>query len=93
MRKRNRVLLFSVLAVILLLLYLFFNPVLLYFPDENVKHPENTYVKGDTINPFKEFDFESGGYTAYIILKEKVDVVDMPFGRAFKTNGKLFAIF
>ena len=55
--------------------------------------PENNlvYQKGDIISPLKDFVFEKGDWTAYIIISndDKSDFSEkMPQGKVFKTTDK-----
>lgn len=84
--KKKSGLLFSGLAAVLLLSYLFFNPILVNLPPSDVKLPEYSYTKGEIFNPLMEYDFDVGKFTAYLILKERVNVNGMPPGSVFKTT-------
>lgn len=85
MRKRNWVF-FGGLVAVLLLGYLFFNPILVNLPESDVELPKYSYTKGQIFNPLRKYNLEDGEFAAYLILKEKINVTGMPLGRVFKTT-------
>ena len=39
-------------------------------------YSEKVYKKGDVIRPFKDFDFDSGKYKTYLIIKDRGGISD-----------------
>lgn len=71
---------FLVIAIVLVgvIVYSYYHPIVINYPSEIIQQSgsEKVYKKGDIITPFKDYDFDSGNYTAYVIIKDRRDLTE-----------------
>lgn len=67
--------------------YFCYNPLVIYASPEHGNNYNGIHLKGDTINVFKDFDFDRGDFTAYLLIREDSELSgEMPPGKVFKTT-------
>lgn len=74
-------------GIILIYIYFIYNPIII---EENSESTRNDYLintkKGDSINLFDSFDFDSGDWKVCIIINERYNISpDIPYGKYLYT--------
>lgn len=75
------------------IVYSYYHPIVINYPSNDIipSYSYKGYKKGDVIQPFKDFDLGSGNYTAYVIIKDRIDLTGhIPHAGVLKTKNTLF---